>query len=79
MVDFHSSFFEGQLALIFGGRIGWALRGAPVIHHSDLLNAGDSAHTGAWFLCVKRAYDVFAGVIFKWGSRVAALLRTVVN
>src|SRR5262245_64599398 len=53
--------------------------GAPVIHHSDLLNAGDGAHTGAWLFRVKLASDVFAGVIFKRDGGVTALLRTVVN
>jgi hypothetical protein len=78
-VDFHSILFEGELALIFCGRIGWALRGAPVIHHSDLLNAGDGAHTGAWLFGVKLTPEVCVGVVFKWDGRVAALLRTVVN
>src|SRR5262245_22106603 len=71
--------FEGELAFIFGGRIGRALRGAPVVHHSDLLYAGDSTHLGAWLFCVKFTSDVFAGVVFKRNGGIAALLRTVVN
>src|SRR5262245_38235914 len=53
--------------------------GAPVIHHSDLLNAGDGTHFGAWLFGVKLASDVFAGVVFKRNGGVTALLRTVVN
>jgi hypothetical protein len=79
VIVFYSTLFEGELALIFGGRIGRALRSAPVIHHSDLLNAGDGTHAGARLFSIKLAPDVFAGIIFKWDGGVTALLRTVVN
>ena len=61
-----------------GARID-CLRAAPIVEHSDLVNAGDGAVRGARFFRIELAVAALGGVLGERDARIAALLRTVMD
>src|SRR4030095_8013427 len=55
------------------------LRGAPRVEHRDLMHARDGAVRSTGFFGEIFAADVGGGILLEGNSRIATLLRTVVD